>query len=154
MNFDLSSALPELTPNAIAWAEAQSGNATKIGRALTEPFLGIARRVGVAFPERIRLLEVPRLPLPHDPLLRRATLATGMLGPRAAGLTLGYAVLLRSGFGHDLRLLSHEFRHVYQYEQAGSIAAFLSAYLQQIVAVGYDNAPLEADARAHELSLS
>ena len=50
----------------------------------------------------------------------------------------------------SLRELSHEFRHVYQYEAAGSIAAFLPVYLQQIVAFGYANAPFEADARAHE----
>ncbi len=42
------------------------------------------------------------------------------------------------------RLLRHEFRHVHQYEKAGSISAFLPIYLGQI------DAPLEADARAHE----
>jgi hypothetical protein len=66
------------------------------------------------------------------------------------GLTLGYAVLVCPGYGRDVRLLSHEFRHVYQYEQAGSIAAFLPVYLQQIVTVGYQNAAYERDARAHE----
>ena len=65
------------------------------------------------------------------------------------GLTLGYGVYVCHGHG-SIRLLSHEFRHVYQYEHAGSIAAFLPAYLQQIVTVGYNNAPLEVDARAHE----
>lgn len=39
----------------------------------------------------------------------------------------------------------------HQYEQAGSIAAFLPRYLQQIVTVGYNNAPFEIDARSHEL---
>jgi len=73
-----------------------------------------------------------------------------MLGPDMAGLTLGYGIYVRHG--HDtLRLLSHEFRHVYQYEAAGSIAAFLPGYLQQIVTVGYDDAPLEVDARVHEI---
>ena len=66
------------------------------------------------------------------------------------GLTLGYAVLICRGHESRPRLLSHEFRHVYQYEAAGSIAAFLPAYLEQIVAFGYFNAPLEADARTHE----
>ena len=40
--------------------------------------------------------------------------------------------------------------HVYQYEKAGSIAAFLPQYLQQIAIVGYANAPFEIDAREHE----
>ena len=38
----------------------------------------------------------------------------------------------------------------HQYEEAGSIADFLPVYLKQIVEFGYDSAPLEVDARAHE----
>lgn len=150
MTFDLRSALPVLIPKAIAWAEAQSENALRVGLPLTEPFLLVAQRVGVANPERIRILDVPRLPMPDDPELKQAALATGLLSPNMVGLTLGHAVLVCSGYGQDIRLLSHEFRHVYQYEQADSIAAFLPAYLQQIVSVGYNNAPFELDARAHE----
>jgi hypothetical protein len=66
------------------------------------------------------------------------------------GLTLGHSIFIVRGH-KDRRLLSHELRHVHQYEHHGSIAAFLPVYLQQIVEVGYANAPLEADARAHEI---
>lgn len=104
----------------------------------------------MANPEHIRILDVLHLPMPDDPQLKQAAAATGLLSPGMVGLTLGYGVLVCTGYGQDVRLLSHEFRHVYQYEQAGSIAAFLPAYLQQIVTVGYHNAPLEMDARAHE----
>ena len=73
----------------------------------------------------------------------------GLAAPHMAGLMLGYAVFVRRG--HDsVRLLSHEFRHVYQYEQAGSIGAFLSVYIRQVVQFGYQQAPLEIDARKHE----
>jgi hypothetical protein len=67
-----------------------------------------------------------------------------------AGLTFGYSVFVARG-QESMRLLSHEFRHVYQYEAHGSIAAFLPVYLQQVVEVGYENAPYEFDARAHEV---
>jgi hypothetical protein len=117
---------------------------------LDERFISIAKSVGVVNPEHIRILDVPHLPMPDDLQLRQAAVATGLLGPGMVGLTLGYSVLVCPGYGQDVRLLSHEFRHVYQYEQAGSIAAFLPAYLQQIVMVGYLNAPFEKDARAHE----
>lgn len=150
MTFDLRSALPVLIPKAIAWAETQSEKAVLAGRPLDELFMSIAKSVGVANPERIRILDVPRLPMPDDPQLKQAALATGLLGPEMVGLTLGYSVLVCPGYGRDVRLLSHEFRHVYQYEQAGSIAGFLPAYLQQIVTVGYHNAAFEMDARAHE----
>lgn len=150
MTFDLRSALPLLTPKAIAWAESQSANALSAGRALDQRFISVAQSVGVASPERIRILDVPHLPMPDDPQLKQAALATGLLGPNMVGLTLGHAVFVCPGYGQDVRLLSHEFRHVHQYEQAGSIAAFLPTYLQQIVTVGYHNAPFEIDARAHE----
>jgi hypothetical protein len=72
------------------------------------------------------------------------------LGPSGHGLTLGYAIYVCRG-KESLRLFSHECRHVYQYEQAGSIEAFLPIYLRQVAMFGYANAPYEVDARAHEL---
>ncbi len=48
------------------------------------------------------------------------------------------------------RLLAHECRHVYQYEVAGSIEAFLPLYLKQIAEFTYKRAPYELDARAWE----
>jgi len=92
---------------------------------------------------------VHRLPLPDDPGLRRAAVETGLLGPRTVGVTFGYSVLMLTGHGSN-RLISHECRHVHQYEQAGSIAAFLPLYLNQIATVGYSLAPFEIDARSHE----
>jgi hypothetical protein len=90
------------------------------------------------------------IPVPEDPDLREAALATGMLGPNTVGLTLGYGIYIVQGHGTN-RLVSHECRHVYQYERAGSIKAFLPQYLGQIAEFGYEAAPFEADARAHEL---
>jgi hypothetical protein len=149
MTFDLRAALPVLIPKAITWAEEQYLHIAQVGQPLNDVQLSVARSDGVLHPELIRVAEVLSLPLPEDLELRQAALATGLLGPNMAGLTLGHGVWVCRGHG-NIRLLSHEFRHVYQYEQAGSIAAFLPTYLQQIVAYGYRNAPFEVDARAHE----
>lgn len=149
VSVDLRAALPVLVPKATAWAEAQQAHILEVGQPLNEQLLALAGSVGVLHPERIRIAEVARLPLPDDNDLRQAALATGLLGPGMMGLTLGYGVYICHGHG-TFRLLSHEFRHVHQYEHAGSIAAFLPAYLQQIVTVGYHNAPFEVDARAYE----
>jgi hypothetical protein len=110
----------------------------------------LARSVGVRHPEKIRVAMATELPIPDHPALREAAVATGMLGPDMAGLTLGYTVFVRTGYGTP-RLMSHEFRHVAQYEAAGSIDAFLPEYLKQIVEVGYEDAPFEIDARKHEI---
>lgn len=149
MIFDVRVALPQLMPKAISWAESQVVIILQTGQPLNDKLISIAKSVGVLRPDLIHILEVSRLPLPADPELKQAALTTGLLGPNMVGLTLGYGVCICQGH-QTVRLLSHEFRHVYQYEQAGSIAAFLPMYLQQIVTVGYGNAPFEVDARAHE----
>ena len=146
---NLQDALPRLLPKAIAWAEEQARLVASSGRALTHREQEVARGVGVAQPERIRVALVDALPLPEDPVLRAAALEAGLLGPGMVGLTLGYSVFI-SKVHETLRLLSHEFRHVYQYEQAGSIAALLPGYLQQVVQLGYANTAFEKDAQAHE----
>ena len=151
---DLKEALPVLLPAAIAWAEARAKRAAEVGSALTAAEQEIAQRVGVRQPARVRVETVDDLPLPEDPALRAAALAAGLSGPGMVGLTLGHSIFIRRGNRdrrQHVRLLSHELRHVHQYEQHGSIGAFLRVYLSQIVEVGYANAPLEADARAHEI---
>lgn len=147
---DLAASLPLLLPRAVAWAEAQASIVLASDNSLNPAALELARRVGVVKPEKIRIGVVDHLPLPTDVVLREAAVQTGLLGPGMIGLTLGHAVLVCRSHEGSRRLLSHEFRHVYQYEAAGSIAAFLPGYLQQIVAFGYANASFEADARAHE----
>ncbi|HYE36145.1 hypothetical protein [Methylocaldum sp.] len=151
MKRDLATALPALLPRAVAWAEVQSQQALRYGTRLNSQGSALASRVGVQRPEHIRVAIVAALPFPEDPELRAAALETGLLGPGMVGLTLGYAVFVCQGHEADSRLLSHEFRHVYQYEAAGSIQQFLPVYLSQMVEFGYEHAPLEVDARAHEI---
>jgi len=149
MTFDLASVLPQLLPRAIGWAEASAGEILRAGRALDADGLALARSVGVLRPELVRVQSVATIPTPDDPSLRRAAMYTGLLGPHVAGLTLGHGIYIVSG--HDSpRLLSHECRHVHQYEVAGSIAAFLRVYLKQIADFGYEDAPYEVDARKWE----
>jgi hypothetical protein len=146
---DLAAALPRLLPVAIAWVQAQEADVLASGRPLTASEAALATAVGVRNPDQVRLKLVSAFPQPSDPMLRAAADQTGLLGPHMAGLTFGHAVFVRQG-QLTTRLLSHELRHVCQYETAGSIAAFLPIYLKQIVTVGYANAPYELDARRHE----
>ncbi|RJF92663.1 hypothetical protein D3871_29215 [Noviherbaspirillum saxi] len=147
---DLASKLPELLQKATTWAEGQSEFIMEHGSPLSVTGITDARVVGVSNPEAIRVCVVQCLPLPIDNELRTVALETGLLAPNIVGLTLGHGIFIVDGHG-TRRLLSHEFRHVHQYEQAGSISAFLSVYLSQIASVGYREAPLEIDARYHEI---
>ena len=148
---DLRNELPKLLPSAIAWAEDRARKAAAVGTPLTAPEQEIARAVGVAKPERVRVEMVgDSLPMPDDPVLRAAAVQAGLMGPGMVGLTLGYGIFICRGH-KTRRLLSHELRHVHQYEQHGLIAGFLPIYLKQVIEVGYSDAPLERDAREHEL---
>jgi hypothetical protein len=146
---DLAAALPHLLPLAIPWVQSQEADVLATGRPLTVTELALAKAVGVRNPSHVRIKLVNQLPQPSQPELRVAAEQTGLLGPNMAAVTFGYAVFIRHGF-ETSRLVSHELRHVHQYETAGSIAAFLPVYLAQIVSVGYERAPFELDARSHE----
>ena len=147
---DLREMLPTLIPLAVEWAERVSAQALTTGTPLTVDEAEVARRVGVTAPEAVRIAVAEQLPFPEHPLLREAAIQVGLLGPHMAGLTLGHVVFVRTGQA-SLRLLSHELRHVAQYEAAGSIREFLPGYLAQIVHFGYEDAPYEVDARSHEI---
>ena len=149
MTSNLLSILPQLLPKVIDWAEKRSAEICSSGKGLTEREESIARAVGVTHPEKIRISIVSSIPIPDDPMLQKVGIETGLLGPDTTGLTLGYGIYICAGKATD-RLLSHECRHVYQYETFGSIEAFMPIYLQQIAQYGYEDAPLEKDARQHE----
>jgi hypothetical protein len=151
MPIDLLSVLPLVLPRAIEWANARSSEILAGGKPLNESGLRLATAVGVTDVARIRVSTVSALPLPEDPDLRAVALETGLLGPNMIGLTLGYGIYICDGH-QDHRLISHECRHVQQYEAAGSIENFLPVYLQQIAVHGYHDAPFEVDAREHEIN--
>jgi hypothetical protein len=145
---NLAEELPRLLPKAVAWAEAESAVALAAGKPLDPAQREIADAAGVRYPERVRIAVVDSIPHPTDSHLREAARQSGLLGPDTVGLALGHAVLLRSDFAHDLDVLAHELRHVRQYECFGSIKAFLSVYLAQVVQFGYEHAPMERTARS------
>lgn len=149
---DLKKILPQLLPQAVTWVEAQADRTAEVGAPLNEAGVRIARAVGVQQPDLIRIEFVDEFPLPGEQLLRDVAIDTGLLGPGMAGITFGHSVLIRRGHG-SVRLFSHEFRHVHQYENFGSISAFLQEYLRQIAEFGYEKAPLELDAQNHELAV-
>ena len=123
------------------------------GAMLAPTEVPLAQAVGVHHPEQVRIREVVSLPLPGDPELQSAGRTLGLFGPNIVGLTLGYGIYIIAGH-RSPRLVAHECRHVQQFEaRDGSMHKFLEEYLWQVVAYGYESAPLEIDARMHEHGL-
>jgi len=147
--YALAAVLPALLPQAIEWVESRSVEVLSKGQPLTAKGIEVARSVGVRDPEQIRVDLVESLPLPNDQVLRDVALQTGLLGPNMAGVTFGYGIYACKDHISN-RLLAHECRHVFQYESAGSIAAFLPVYLQEIIENGYIDCSFEVDARQYE----
>ena len=139
--------LPQLMPKAIAWAKEQEDYILLNGRGLSDEEHKIAVKVGVIHPDKIRVCTVDQVPSPDDSMLAYLCEYTGLLGPDTVGLTLHYGIFVRSGYQESLSLLAHECRHVAQYEEHESIAAFLGVYLTEILEYGYEASPLEVDAR-------
>lgn len=136
----------ELLPLAVAWAEEQEEEILACGVPLSICQLADARAVGVARPERVRLLNVPLIPMPEHSVLRAAGEATVLVSPSTAGLTLRYGIYIRKDLVNDRALIAHELVHTGQYERRGSILAFLRQYLHECLTIGYPAAPMEQEA--------
>jgi hypothetical protein len=139
--------LPALFPHVVDWISYLEKQALESGRALALIELNLAQHVGVARPEDVRILSVPRIPFPSHPRVKKLARRVGVLSADTGGLTAGYGVIVRRDCANNLRLLAHEFGHVTQCERLGR-EGFLEEYIQQIAAHGYRNAPFELEAEA------
>jgi hypothetical protein len=118
------------------------------GVPLSEKETGDARAIGVRSPDRVRLLQVEKIPRPSQPQLRAACDAIDFLTLATRGLTLGYGIVIRSDCWEDRPLVVHELAHVAQYERLGGILPFLRKYLFECLTMGYAASPLELEAIA------
>jgi len=141
----------ELMPLVIAWLLDIESNILANGVPLNEIETRDAVSVGVQRPEKIRILAVDNMSVPQNPVLQQAGRETGLLSDTTAGRTVGYGIEIIKGES-SRRLLRHEFRHVFQYEQAGSLQTFVTEYIQSVLTDGYHNSIFERDARAVEAS--
>jgi hypothetical protein len=138
--------LEVLLPLAASWVEQEEDRILREGIVLTDTQLADARAVGVRFPERVRVLAVPRIPMPEHPALVLAGTQAGLLGGDTLGLSLRYGIYLKAGHEKGRGLLVHELVHTAQYERLGSPLDFLRQYLGECLSVGYPDAPLEQEA--------
>jgi hypothetical protein len=142
--------LPALFPHVVDWISYLEKQAQESGRALTPMEFNLAQNVGVVHPEEVRVLSVPRIPLPAHPRVKQLARQVALLNADTGGLTAGYGVIVRRDCAKNLRLLAHEFVHVAQYERLGKVG-FLQEYIKQIAADGYLNAPFEQEAEAEAI---
>lgn len=135
-----------ILPLACSWVRRQEALILETGTALSPAQLTDARKVGLEYPERVRLKFVERIPLPLSSL--RKVAGKFLVFPSdPIGITLGYGIFIQSRYANDRRLLLHELTHTLQYERFGGIRPFLEQYLQECLTAGYAFASLEEEAR-------
>ena len=146
-------ALTLAVPLAAQWVEEQQKRILAQGVALTPHQAFDAHLAGVKDPGKVRLLKTDFIPLPEDPILRKANEVFGLVSPVTAGITFGCGIYIREDLWGDRPLVVHELVHVGQYERYGSVSAFLRDYLDECLTIGYPNGPLEREAiiRAREI---
>lgn len=133
-------------PPASLWIAYWERKIRARGIALDASQIADARAVGVAFPDRVRLLRVERVPLPRwaGALAQLA----GAEPEQTAGLTARYGIFIRADHWGNRALLLHELAHTAQYERLHGIRPFLRQYFRECLSDGYAVAALELEASA------
>ena len=85
MSFLPLNELPTLFPHVVGWIFYLEKQAQESGRALTPVEFNLAQNVGVAHPEKVRILSVPRIPLPAHPRVKQLARQVGLLNANAGG---------------------------------------------------------------------
>jgi hypothetical protein len=138
-----------LLPGAIVFIDDAEREILRRGRPLTADEARIAQAVGVAHPEQVRVLV-------HDDFIEPRDRAWVALAQRLgvdydgefAGRTSGHGIELAPRM-RSRSLMAHELTHVAQYERLGT-PALLRQYFTELLVVGYERSPIEAEARASE----
>ena len=139
--------LEELLPQICNWAQEQENHVLQNGVPLSPREKEIAAQIGVANPDKVRLLKVEKVPTPHDETLRNAAQMAGMISPHTTGMALRYGIFIRDDIWHNRgHIVAHELVHTAQYERLGGFETFLKQYLRECLTVGYSRSPLEIEA--------
>lgn len=147
---DVAALVEQLQPGVADYIREAERAGSKDGHALDAQQLELARTVGVAEPERVRVVYTQHFPVASDAALA-AQLKTrfGIGGAADGGLTMGHTVFIAEKYAGARWLLAHELTHVAQFERFG-VERFAHDYLTQMLIVGYARAPLEREAAANE----
>lgn len=146
MNNHLLKQLDNLLPLVSRWVAEQEAQILSEGTPPSTDLLTAAKKIGIQFPDRIRLLRVAAIPQPEDPILKQAAEQSHFLSPDTAGITFRYGIYVRQDRWEDRSLVIHEMAHTAQYERLGGIEPFLKQYLTECFTVGYPWGELEQEA--------
>jgi len=89
-----SLAVTVLLPFACAWAKRHESIILRTGVPLSAAQAQMAKKLGVLYPDRVRLRATPQIP-PSNWLLRRVGEKLGFISSQTIGMTLRYGIFIR-----------------------------------------------------------
>lgn len=119
--------------------------ALELGEPLSDKQLQMASRIGITYPDKVRIHYVEHLPRPENESLLFQFQRLGMDSPHFAGITYGHGIWIKNQYRGDKLLLAHELIHVRQVEEQG-LTEQTRSYLLQLMIFGYKEAPDEVEA--------
>lgn len=116
---EIKSQVAALLPRAVRDNRMLEARALEVGRPLNEDGIALARKLGVAHPEKVRIVVVKKISKVNtaDRLVAQQPMFSA--GAVIAGITAGYGIFLDDQYADKLWVLAHELVHVGQYEREG-----------------------------------
>lgn len=142
-----------MLPFAMWWVRHNEKIALRMGRKLNDEEMSWAKQIGIAHPEKIRILNVARIPTPVPYLIEKRLQRRGYPAGSAAGMCMRYGIYAKETYAHKKSLIAHELVHTHQFERLGGLWHFLNIYLKETMILGYANSPLEIEANSTAESL-
>jgi hypothetical protein len=139
----------QLVSAAVDFVSSSEQQVQARGRPLNADEQQLARAVGVAQPENVRVLVADQFIAPLDPAFAIEARKLGLGDPVEGGRTLGHAIQIKPQYANAHWLLAHELTHVGQFERLGA-NEFVREYLTELLMFGYARAPLERAAASNE----
>jgi hypothetical protein len=135
-----------MLPLVIWWVRHNEKIALRLGRALTDEEMSWAKKIGIAHPEKIRILNVTRIPTAVPLYVEKLLQRKGYPAGSAAGMCMRYGIYAKESHAYKKSLIAHELVHTHQFERLGGLWHFLHIYLKETMILGYANSPLEKEA--------
>lgn len=143
--------LDRFYPLTLAWYEEVEGQLLPQGRMLSSQETALAQRLGVKFPEKVRIVVLEKFPAPSNHELAVEAEKFGIGSALEGGRAMGYAIMLKPNLADNPTVIAHELVHVAQHDRLGR-EAFLRRYLVELEMMGYARSPLELEAYARQSS--
>jgi len=139
-----------LAPLTLQWYDEIEHQYLAKGRTLTADELSMAHTIGVARPEKVRVIILKDFPYPAHQALKMHTKNYGMGSSAESGRTMGNIIMLKAHRKDERWLLAYELAHIAQQEKMGR-PAYVRRVITEYELVGRNRSPLELD--AHKIAM-